>query len=273
MISHVTLYYPIMTVAKTKRYVLFVALFILVFVSLAVVIHYRNTSTSKTSNAIPTIILWAWERPENFSFIDTKETGVAFLAQTIEIKNDDAMWIPRRQPLEIPKGIYVIAVTRIESDKKEKPILSDKQKNKITEIITRSSSLPNVRAVQIDFDATPSEREFYKNLLLELRRQLPNQISLTITALASWCMYDNWIKDAPIDDAVPMLFRMGVDERNIVSYLNTNKNWREPLCNQSYGISLDEPVRKVDISRRLYVFNPRSWSKDDFQKIYERVTR
>lgn len=258
---------------KTKRFVLFTALFILTFISLAIVIRYRITSSSKTENATPLRILWAWERPENLSFIDAKETGVAFLAQTIGIKNDDVIWIPRRQPLEIPEGTFVIAVTRIETDKKEKPTLTREQQTKIVDFLVKSSSMLNVKAVQIDFDANESEREFYKSLLVDLRKQLPSQINISITALASWCMYDNWMKDAPIDEAVPMLFRMGIDEQNIVSYLNTNKDWREPLCNKSYGISLDEPSRRVDKSRRIYVFNTKSWSKEDLQKIKEKVTR
>lgn len=225
--------------------------------------------TTKT----PKIILWAWERPENFSFIDTKETGVAFLSQTIAIKNDEVERFPRRQPLEIPEGAFVVAVTRIESDKKEKPALTIEQRNKIVELIAKTSTQKNVKAIQIDFDASETEREFYKTILVDLKKQLPVQVSLSITALASWCIYDNWIKDASVDEAVPMLFRLGVDEQNIVGYLNSNHDWREPLCHESYGISLDEPERKIDVSRRIYVFNPRSWSREDFVKLKNKVSR
>jgi hypothetical protein len=223
----------------------------------------NRTSTNQT----PKLILWAWERPENFLFINPKEIGVAFLAQTIQIKNNEVTKILRHQPLEIPDGTFIIAVTRIESDKREKPTLSGEQRKEIVESISKTASLKNVKAVQIDFDALESEREFYKTLLIDLRKQLPMTIKLSITALASWCIHDNWIKDAPIDEAVPMLFRMGVDEQKIVSYLNSNNDWREPLCRQSYGITLDEPARKVEATRRLYVFNPRSWTKEDLEKI------
>jgi len=217
--------------------------------------------------------LWAWERPENFNFVASKETGVAFLAQTIQLKNNEATILSRHQPLVIPDGVFVIAVTRIETDKKEKSVLSPEQLKKAVEAIFKTASLKNVKAVQIDFDALVTEREFYKGLLIGLRKQLPQQIQLKITALASWCIHDGWIKDAPIDEAVPMLFRMGIDEQNIVSYLNANNDWREPLCRQSYGISLDEPARKIDATRRLYVFNPRSWTKEDLLKINDKVAR
>jgi hypothetical protein len=230
-------------------------------------------SQSASTSTQPKLILWAWERPENFSFINPKEISVAFLAQTIELKNNDVNKILRRQPLEIPDSTFVMAVTRIESDKKEKPTLSQEQLQQTVEAIFKTASLKNVKAIQIDFDALESERGFYKSLLVDLRKQLPQQMKLSITALASWCIYDDWIKDVPIDEAVPMLFRMGIDEQNIVSYLNSNSDWREPLCRQSYGISLDEPARKIDTTRRLYVFNPRSWMKEDLEKIKDKVTQ
>src|SRR4051812_42407494 len=56
---------------------------------------------SKTFNDFPQKILWAWERPENLEFIDTKKFGVAFLAQTIELAEDKVINHPRRQPLKV----------------------------------------------------------------------------------------------------------------------------------------------------------------------------
>lgn len=260
----------------STRQKLFFCAFGFLLIIAGVFLFIRNpfaNALKSGSDKTPGLILWAWERPENFNFIDTKETGVAFLSQTIAIKNDDVERFPRRQPLEIPEGVFVIAVTRIESDKKEKPVLTNDQREKIVELIAKTSSQKNVKAIQIDFDASETEREFYKTLLVDLRKQLPVQISLSITALASWCIYDNWIKGAPVDEVVPMLFRLGVDEQNIVGYLNSNNDWREPLCRGSYGISLDEPERKIDSSRRIYVFNPRSWSREDLLKLKDKVSR
>jgi len=52
---------------------------------------------------------------------------------------------------------------------------------------------------------------------------------LSITALASWCAGDPWITGLPIDEAVPMLFRLGPDTRNIDAFLS-HRNITEPLC-------------------------------------------
>ncbi len=37
---------------------------------------------------IPRIVLWAWERRENLSFIDPNKTAVAYLARTLDLRGD-----------------------------------------------------------------------------------------------------------------------------------------------------------------------------------------
>src|SRR5436190_5223052 len=76
----------------------------------------RNVD-SRLDREMPAKIVWAWERPEDLRFLDPGRFGVAFLAQTIFLENDRVIPKPRRQPLEMPPGTYVIAVTRIETNK------------------------------------------------------------------------------------------------------------------------------------------------------------
>ncbi len=118
---------------------------------------------------------------------------------------------------------------------------------------------PGYDAVQIDFDATVSERPFYRQLLEDLRREL--LVPLSITALASWCLGDRWLEDLPIDEAVPMLFRVGIDEDAIRAYLSRGDDFREPLCRTSYGLATDESPPPLRPGRRLYVFHPESWTE------------
>ena len=64
-----------------------------------------------------------------------------------------------------------------------------------------------VAALQVDFDARQSQREWYAGVLRRVRAQMPPQMPLSITALASWCSYDGyWLRTLPVDEAVPMLF-------------------------------------------------------------------
>jgi hypothetical protein len=59
---------------------------------------------------------------------------------------------------------------------------------------------PGISGIQVDFDATASERRFYRELVIDLRRLLPDSVPLSITALASWCLDDNWISGLPADE-------------------------------------------------------------------------
>jgi len=96
-------------------------------------------------------------------------------------------------------------------------------------------------------------------------------VPLSMTALASFCIGDRWLDDLPVDEAVPMIFRMGADDRTVKNLLAGGDDFREPLCRQSYGIATDEPVDlNFKRGRRVYVFNSRSWRPPDINAISER---
>src|SRR5262249_55131138 len=102
----------------------------------------------------------------------------------------------------------------------------------------------------------------------DLRKELPKGMPLTITSLASWCAGDAWFNNFPIDEAVPMAFRMGTDAEKIRSFLKSGKDWNEPLCRGSYGVSIDEPLDSpFKPDRRIYFFKNSSWNKSDLQRL------
>ena len=200
--------------------------------------------------------MWAWERPEELRFVDPATTGVAFLASTVELSGEHALVRRRMQPLHVPESARLMAVVRIEA---RGAALTREQRDATVNAIVTSSRMPRVTAVQIDFDATVSQREFYRDVLLDVRARLP-QTPISMTALASWCLSDDWIANLPVDEAVPMLFRMGRDDRSIRARLRSGDDFREPLCRASVGLSTDEPVAMSPGSRRVYWFVPRAWT-------------
>ena len=213
----------------------------------------------------PKVILWAWERPEDLTFIDPQKTEVAFLAKTIYLRGDKVVVRPRLQTLKIAPGTKLVAVVRIETDRTDVPALSSLQAQQTArEIINSSVS----SVVQIDFDAKVSERNFYRELLQQVRQQLPASTALSITALASWCAGDDWLHDLPIDEAVPMLFRLGVDQRQFQRRLETGEPFASRLCRNAAGVSTDEPVTAPTVDR-LYIFSPHQWAKDSFNAAME----
>jgi hypothetical protein len=212
--------------------------------------------------AFPGVILWAWESPQDLSFIDPHDAGVAFLARTIVIGNGRITVLPRVQPLHVPPGTVLMAVVRIESPGRDLP-----DPGALVPPIAEAARLAGVKALQIDFDARSSERGFYRDLIGRLRNQLPADVPLTMTALVSWCRYDNWIAGLPVAEAVPMLFRMGPDR------YQPGEKFRDGLCRNSIGISTDEPIMKLPRVRRVYIFHPGSWSKADYQNAFQEVKR
>ena len=222
---------------------------------------------------LPRLILWAWERPEDLRFINTREVGIAVLASTVRLTGADAQVHPRMQPMASSKDASVIAVTRVETDREDRPVLSAEQRDTVVAAVLQSTRNPRTLAVQIDFDARESERGFYKDLLTELRKHLPAEMPLSITALASWCLYDNWIDGLPVDEAVPMLFRMGADAERVRASLEAGSNFRSPLAQQSVGVSTGEPLPRLPSRSRVYIFSERAWTKEAADDIIREVKR
>ena len=219
---------------------------------------------------LPQLILWAWERPESLRFADADHIGVAFLAESIYLERTPVLR-PRMQPLRVGKSTPLMAVVRLETVAGTPAAFDASYLSTVAQWIARVAALPQVQAVQIDFDATRSQHDFYRSLLYQVRPLIPASTSLSITALGSWCMGDDWLGGLPIDDAVPMLFRMGVDRRNILTALARGQDFREPLCRNSVGLSTDEPWPDLPRGRRVYVFNPRPWTESAFQAVEQQL--
>ncbi|MDD1616414.1 MAG: hypothetical protein CG439_1537 [Methylococcaceae bacterium NSP1-2] len=229
-----------------------------------------STATDSKLKDFPHKILWAWERPEDLRFLNSEQFAVAFLAQTLTLTDSEVSSSPRQQPLKVSPQTKLIAVTRIETDKS--PALSQTQLDEITRLVLNTLKLKNVAALQIDFDAKVSQREFYRQLLTQLRTKIPATMPLSITALASFCLSDPWIKDLPIDEAIPMIFRMGADNNKVKNLLKNGIDFSIPLCQQSYGIATDEPLTmNFDKTRRIYVFKGTAagWTSGDVDKLVD----
>ena len=231
-----------------------------------------NARAVARGNQMPRLILWAWERPSDLSFIDPNEVGVAFLARTIYLRGDRVIARPRLQPLNVPPGTVLAAVARIETDRLAPPTLSKGQREELVSNLSAMAALPGIASIQIDFDARKSEHAFYRQLIADVRRNLPPNLTLSITALSSWCTGDEWLTDLPIDDAVPMLFRMGPDRQQVLSRLETGQGFASSLCRNSYGIATDELVEHLDPTKRLYVFNPSAWTRESLASFREKIT-
>lgn len=218
-----------------------------------------------TRSEAPPVIPWAWERREDLRFIGADQT-VAWYAGILTLDGDAVTVEPRRNPLRLPPKTHRIATIRIET---KRAALSARQRQETVAEIRRL--FRNAEELQIDFDATRSQRAFYRQLLIDLKREIPAR--LTITALASWCFDDRWMAALPIDEAIPMLFRMGGDEHAIRARLARGEEFADPLCRTGAGISLDESPPPFPTGRRVWVFNPEPWTGTSWQKAKSAASR
>jgi hypothetical protein len=221
----------------------------------------RNRPPTDNLAGLPSVMLWAWERPEDLRFLDPSQAGVVVLAGTVLLHGNSTEVRPRMQPLRAAPGTTVIPVVRVESDRAEPPKLTESQRAAAGGAILRLTTAAAVPAIQIDFDAVVSERDFYAGLIRDLRQRLPKNTRISITALASWCLGDSWIAGLPIDEAVPMLFQMGPDEADVHRLLRARGDFSIEVCRNSLGLSTGEPLSRRLAGRRTYVFHPSAWDE------------
>ncbi len=219
--------------------------------------------------AQPRFVVWAWERATDLTALNRPDVGVAYLGETLLLQSDTIVVRPRRQPLRVNAATPLTMVVRIDVDPGAAPTLSGDQRARVVnEVVALASRVgERIGGVQIDFDAERSARDFYAALLRDLRRALPPDLRLSMTALASWCLGDPWIAGLPVDEAIPMLFRMGTDAQQIRRWLDDGRDFGPAICRGSVGLSTDEPSPRVPNDRRVYVFSPRTLGAEEVERL------
>ena len=151
---------------------------------------------------LPSVMLWAWERPDDLRSVAPSDAGVAYLAGTLFIREEadadaansaavSVAYRPRLQTLQTAHNIKLLPVVRIETVQApggdaDRALASD-QIQRAVDILARAATSTTPPSIQIDFDATESERDSYLALLAALRTRLGANARISITALASWC--------------------------------------------------------------------------------------
>jgi hypothetical protein len=219
---------------------------------------------------MPPLVLWALDRDDDFSFIDTRDTAVAYLAATLTLRGETLFLTPRHNPLSPPKGTRLVAVAHVEIDRHEPPVVSDAQAREFAETLAAlRENLPG-EFLQIDFEARSSQRAFYVKAVAALRQRLPDAV-LSVTALSSWCLNERWTESLAVDEVVPMFFRMGPDRRRIREYFADGGDFRSANCRSSIGVATDELPPAIPGGRRIYAFSPRRWNAETYATLRERI--
>ncbi len=220
----------------------------------------------------PRVWLWAWDRPEDLRFLRPADAGVAFFVLGIRMGENGLSLRPRTAPLRLTAGMHRIAVVRLEMTLTN---LSENQMNELVSAIREKALVPGIEGIQLDFDAALSQRPFYRRLLARLRSEPALHVPISITALASWCMGDRWIRNLPVDSAVAMLFQMGPSSSEALAWLRKER----PLAGLyngtlAWGLSTDQPLPvSPPIQARVFFFHPHPWTPSAFKKALHLVSK
>ena len=212
------------------------------------------------ANAPRRPVLWVWERPTDLSFADPARVEVAFLAQTLAVRDGRLTVTPRQQPLSVAPGTAVIPVTRIEPAGLDPDGAPAALAAEIAAAVAATAERWSPRAVQIDFEARRSQRPVYRAVVAEVRRRLPPRVGLSITALASWCLRDPWFDALPVSEVVPMLFRMGPETGAVFAHLESRGDFPARACRGSVGVAVEEGLRWLPPGRRPWIFSATGWT-------------
>ena len=126
---------------------------------------------------LPALVLWEWDRDDDLSFIDPRDTAVAYLASTVILRGETVFLAPRHHPLVPPKGTRLVAVAHVEVDRHEPPVVSDAQAREFAATLAAlRENLPG-EFLQIDLEAKSSQRDFFVRRLRRCATALPMRCS------------------------------------------------------------------------------------------------
>ena len=225
---------------------------------------------SPSPSLAPSPVLWAWERPEDLRFAGPDVT-IAVLAGSVTLSGEQVLVRPRLQPAMILDTQRVAGVVHLEIDRIRPlpwtPVQRDRTKDAVLALVDN----PRFAEVQIEVEVRASQRAVLLDLLGDVRAALPAARHLSMTALASWCDTETWIEAVPVDEVVPMLFRMGPGGEALRQRLADGGDFRQTRCRTAVGVATDTPPNRIPAGRRIWLFDPRAWNADDLSNIRGRL--
>lgn len=220
-----------------------------------------SVPASRPAPARASFVLWAWERPEDLRFAGGA-VAVAVLAGTITLSGDASIVRPRLQPLLVIPAQRLVGTVHVEIDRSYRLAWTPSQRASAAAAALAMMQDPRFGELQLDFEVRASERSVLLELLRDIRAGLGSGRPLSMTALASWCDTEDWLAAAPVDDVVPMLFRMGAGGAPLVQRLARGGDFANPRCRRSFGVAVDTTLRAVPPGRRIFIFDRAPWTPD-----------
>ena len=240
-------------------------------VAVAAGLALASAPAASSASAAPasTLVVWAWERPEDFVFL---KPPVEAAVQTgfVELSGDTVVARGRRFPLRVAPERVTTALVHVQVDPTRPLDWTPAVRAKAAAAVLAYARVPPMARLQVDFEVRRSDRQVLLDLLHDVRTGLAPGVRLSMTALASWCA-EGWLDRAAVDEVVPMLFRMGAAGAALKARFAAGGDFADPLCRRALAVSVDTPIPRAPAARRVYLFSPRSWTPADFDRARREV--
>lgn len=216
---------------------------------------------ASVSAAAPAPVAWLWDGAVLPAW-STAEAAV--LQRHILLTGATALTRPRRHWPLMPARTHVTPVVHVEVSTVNPPQDLDTRANAIVRAMLEAAQASTSGWVQLDLEAKPSQRVFYRALVARVRAELPPQVLLSVTALAWWCRAPAWLDGLAADEVVPMFFRMGRDSASLRHIIASTPDVLHASCRSgAAGFSPQEPFAAAVAARyrKTYWFDRHAWKR------------
>lgn len=201
-------------------------------------------------------IFWVWHDSDAPALLAGQELAV--LQQHFVFDKTGTHLRQRMKPLHLRPGTRVTPVVHAQLANGDLPLLGQPQAKTLLKAVLQASQKSSSGWVQFDFEAPRQQRTFYLELVQQMRAQLPAHIKLSVSALASWCFEDEFMRQIAADEVVPMLFALGQPASTMHSQFLLQTPRLATACKQqAIGFARQEapPLKLLQRYPRRYWFS------------------
>jgi hypothetical protein len=206
-------------------------------------------------------VAWLWDEAQLPAW---SAQEAAILQRHILLTGATALSRPRMRWPALPAATQVTPVLHVEVSTVNPPVDIENSRAMIIAALLDAAAASTSGWVQLDMEAKPSQRVFYRSLVQQARAALPSRIRLSVTALAWWCRSSAWLDDLAADEVVPMFFRMGRDGAAMRALLDNSPSTLHARCRAgSAGFSPQEAFAPGVAARyrKIYWFDLHAWKR------------
>jgi hypothetical protein len=228
-----------------------------------------RASHSETFASIERGVAWIW--PDSNGPRAASDAApppyleAAVLSESLVLRAAGVEHGGRTQALVLPHGVRLLPVIHVEAAADAPAALTPVQRAAVLAAVRRQAGTAAAGAglLQLDFEAPPRQREAYVRLVGDIREALPANVRLSVTALAHWCVQGDWLDRLPVDEVVPMLYRLGPQA---ASWRQRFERADAQLARRCRGPALGfatndlPPARLLARITRPYWFDEAAWS-------------